>query len=379
VKIALVAPLERPVPPTKYGSIERIIYFIADLLSQRGHHVDLFASGDSKKDANYKLVPSLQTSILSDASLAGDAHAQRIMEYIGISNTIKYIDDSNYDIINNHSLSFLPFSQLIRDYTRRLVHSHHGILSLNGVKQLCLKYQDLYHVSLSFNQRKGLSALNFLANIYNGVDLTFFPYQEHKADQYSNMIFIGRIDAEKDPIAAIKAAIYTQKRLLIAAKTPENDAYFSQFAHFSHGDYINFLGEIEHESIRDYLSSAKLLLMPVQCEDACPVVPLEAMASGTPVVAFARGALPEQVRDGVTGFLVNQSEEHMQGDWIIKKTGVNGLREAIERMYALSEEKYIAMRRACRSHIQQNFSMEKMIDEYEKLYTDIAQQNILKR
>ncbi len=379
MKIALVAPLERPVPPTKYGSIERIIYFIADLLSQRGHQIDLFASGDSKKGVNYKLVPSLQTSILSDASLTGGAHAQRIMEHIGISNTIKYINDSGYDIINNHSLSFVPFSQLIRDYTHKVVHSHHGILSLKGGKQLCLKYRDLYHVSLSFNQRKGLSALNFLANIYNGVDLTFFPYQEHKADQYGHMIFIGRIDAEKDPIAAIKAAIYTQKKLLVAAKTPENDAYFSQFAHFSRSDFIAFLGEIEHESIRNYLSSAKLLLMPVQCEDACPVAPLEAMASGTPVVAFARGALPEQIRDGVTGFLVNQSEEHVQGDWIIKKTGVDGLREAIERIYALSEEEYIAMRRACRSHVQHKFSREKMIDEYEELYTEIVQRNILRR
>lgn len=98
---------------------------------------------------------------------------------------------------------------------------------------------------------------------------------------------------------------------------------------------------------------------------------IEAMACGTPVVAYARGSVPEVIKDGETGFIVNSSEEDKRGDWIVKKTGIEGLCEAVEKIYSMPEEQYRQMRRNCRTHVEKNFTVERMVGEYEKVYNQI--------
>ena len=119
----------------------------------------------------------------------------------------------------------------------------------------------------------------------------------------------------------------------------------------------------------DIFGSAKLFLFPTQWEESFGLVLLEAMACGTPVVAYARGAIPEIVADGVTGFVVNPSENDIRGDFVIKKTGKEGMREAIERIYAMNPTEYARVRLNCRAHIEKYFTVSRMVDEYEHLYT----------
>lgn len=98
---------------------------------------------------------------------------------------------------------------------------------------------------------------------------------------------------------------------------------------------------------------------------------IESMACGTPVVAFARGSVPEIIKDGETGFIVNPSDDDIRGNWIIKKTGIEGLCEAVERIYSMPEKQYLEMRKACRAHVEKHFTVERMVDEYEKVYEEI--------
>lgn len=118
---------------------------------------------------------------------------------------------------------------------------------------------------------------------------------------------------------------------------------------------------------------AAYFLYPVQWEEPFGLVFLEAMTCGTPVIAFARGAVPEIIVDGVTGFIINPSDDDIRGDWIIKKTGVDGLREAIERISSLSKVNYEKMRQACRKHVEENFTVEKMVENYEKVYKKVIE------
>ena len=104
------------------------------------------------------------------------------------------------------------------------------------------------------------------------------------------------------------------------------------------------------------------------------LVMLEAMACGTPIVAYARGSIPEVIEDGKTGFLVNNSQDDIRGNWIIKKTGVEGIKEAIDKIYSMSKDEYQKMRLACRNHIEKNFSVGKMVNEYKKVYQQIVSQ-----
>ena len=110
-------------------------------------------------------------------------------------------------------------------------------------------------------------------------------------------------------------------------------------------------------------------------EESFGLTLIEAMSCGTPVVAYAKGAIPEVIKDGITGFIINESEADIRGDWIIKKTGIEGLKEAIEKIYALPEKEYLAMRKACREHIEKNFTLEKMTQSYIEVYKKLIDLN----
>ena len=125
------------------------------------------------------------------------------------------------------------------------------------------------------------------------------------------------------------------------------------------------------EEIVSLMQKAKAFLMTINWEEPFGLVMIEAMACGTPVVAFARGSVPEIVKDGETGFIINPSDDDVRGDWIIKKTGFEGLCEAVNKLYSLSQEEYKQMRLACRKRVEERFTIEKMVEEYEKVYQDV--------
>ena len=134
---------------------------------------------------------------------------------------------------------------------------------------------------------------------------------------------------------------------------------------------IEYHGFIPRDKIGTFYGSSKLTLFPIQWEEPFGLVMIESMATGTPVIGFARGSVAEVIRDGETGFIINPSADDIRGNWIIKKTGIEGMIEAVKRIYSMPEAEYSNMRRNCRKHVEENFSIKHMVDEYEKAYNKI--------
>ena len=373
MKVALIAPVEETVPPRKYGGTEWIVYHIANGMGKKGHQVDLYASGDSDKEPLYNLIPVVPKSIRTLPEIGSDTKIRETTKLLALVDTIQMLKKQQYDVIHNHaSWRFLLFSSFLN---QKVVTTHHGPLSADYQNIVFKRNKDHYHVSISNNQRKDLPQLNFVNTIYNGIDLALFPFDENKIpDARSGMIFLARLSPEKGAIEAAKVAHMVKRKLLIAAKVDLVDqSYYEKCKPFIDNVYVTFRGEIGHDERSQLLQSARCLFVPIQWEEPFGLMFTEAMASGTPVITFARGSAPELIKDGETGFLVNSSDDMKRGNWIIKKTGIEGLCEAVERIYAMPEDQYRVMRKACRIHVTNNFTVEKMVDEYEKAYYKVLE------
>ena len=273
----------------------------------------------------------------------------------------------HYDIVHNHyGWRFLIFSDFIAS---KIITTHHGPLSFPYQNAVYLDHKDQAHVSISNNQRIDLPDLNYVATIYNGIDLRLFPFVDGKITTSSPMAFLARMNHEKGAIEAATVAQTTKRPLRVAAKVDKIDElYFEQFRPFIDNKLVFFEGEIDPVKRLNLLQSARCLLAPIKWEEPFGLMFIEAMSCGTPVITFARGSVPEIIKDGETGFIVSQSSELKRGEWITKKMGVDGLCEAVERIYSMPQDQYETMRRACRAHVEKNFTVEKMGDEYEKTY-----------
>jgi len=372
MKIALIAPLEESIPPKYYGGIEWIVYYLAHLLGKKGHEVDLYATGDSQKEEYYSLIPIVSEGLRTLAPYSHDSHLRESAKWLGIAKTIELISKKNYDIVHNHaSWRMLNFGNLI---TPRMITTHHGPLDQAYQKNIFLSYKEYPHVSISLNQRKDLPDLNYVKNIYNGTDIHEYTYLEDKNMVSNHMAFLARMSPEKGGIDAAIAAKKTNKILHVAAKVDQVDEpYFEKFKPYIDNKNVFFVEEISKLVKLKHIQTARCLIAPIQWEEPFGLMFTEAMACGTPVIAYSRGSAPEIILDGTTGYLVNQSSEYVRGDFTVKKTGVDGLREAIERIYAMPEEEYWQMRRNCRAHVEKHFTVERMVDQYEELYKEILQ------
>lgn len=371
MRIALIAPVEETVPPQQYGGTEWIIYAIAHGMGKKGHEVDLYAAADSKKENGYNLIPIVTQSLRSNPTFANHVKLRETGKLMAIADTIELIQKRKYDIIHNHaSWRFLTFANLLSGTP--IVTTHHMPLSIDYQRIVFSKHKDLPHISISNNQRRDLPDLHFVITIYNGIDINHYPISNNANLSRSNMLFLARMSPEKGAIEAASVASKLKKKLIVAAKVDEVDRpYFSEFKPLIDDNLVTFVGEIIFKRKLEYLQTAKLLLAPIKWEEPFGLMFTEAMVCGTPVVAFARGAAPEIIVDGKTGFLVNESNELRRGDFIVKKTGVDGLCEAVERIYSLNDQEYLQMRHGARKHVEEHFSNEKMVDEYEKVYQKI--------
>lgn len=369
MRIAIISTVEEPVPPQNYGAVEWITYHLAHGLGKRGHEVDLFASGDSKKEVYYNLIPVVPAHLNSIPEFSNNTKAKETAKLISTLKTLSILKNKKYDVINNHAgWNFPLFADFINP---KPITVHHAPLNLSYQRLIFNEHKDLRHIVLSNNQRKDFPELNVIATIYNGVDLNYYPYSENLSQQ-NNLVFLGRISEKKGAIDAAMVAQKLKKRLSIVARVNnDDDEYFRKFKPYVDNKYITFLGELPHLKTVNFLTNAKALIMPVAYEDPCPLVPLEAMACGTPVIAYAKGALPEQIVDNKTGFIINYSDSDIRGNWTIKKTGIEGLCEAVERIYTMPTDQYHQMRQDCRKHIEDHFTVKRMVDEYEKLYHQI--------
>jgi glycosyltransferase involved in cell wall biosynthesis len=369
LRIAQISPFEEQVPPPKYGGTELIVSYLTEGLIKRGHKVYLVASGDSITKA--KLFPVFPTAIRKSLpEREKGVQAREALKFIGLGKILEYLlYDLKVDIIHNHvGWRLLAFESIFKKTP--MVTTIHGPLDI-PLKQIVYgSFPNSYLVSISNNQRKPMPQLNYVATVYNGIDVKNFEFS-NKEGKY--LAFLARISPEKGPVQAIQIAKKSGLELKMAAKVDvvDKDFFEKKVNPLIDNKQIKFLGEVDHKTKVELLKNAKALLCPIQWEEPFGLFIIEAMACGTPVIAFARGSVPEIIKDGETGFIINSSPKDIRGNWIIKKTGINGMVEAVKKIYNMPEKEYQKMRYLCRKHVEKNFTAEKMVSEYEKVYYKI--------
>jgi glycosyltransferase involved in cell wall biosynthesis len=340
MKIAVVAPPEETVPPPKYGGIELVVFNIVESLVTLGHDVTLFASGDSKTSA--KLF-ALSDTPLRTQPRCKDLYLREAFKIMGIGKALRSLQDKEFDIIHNHiGWNLLPFSYLL---PAPVVTTLHGPLDVERQREVYGAYPDAAYVSISLSQRRPLPQLNYVANVYNGINTAIFPFSEKPQDYYA---FLGRMSPEKGPVEAITIAKKAGVKLKMAAKIDplDEDFFQNKVKPLIDNQQITFLGEVDHAGKIELLGNAKALIAPIQWEEPFGLFFVEAMACGTPVITMKRGSTPEIIIDGTTGFLCNDIDQAVS---------------AVSRVSNLD-------RRASYDHVQNNFSITAMTSGYLALF-----------
>jgi glycosyltransferase involved in cell wall biosynthesis len=339
MRIAVLSPPWFPVPPTGYGGIEWIVSLLADGLTDAGHEVTLFASGDSRTKATLSAVFAEAPSELIGRTQPDLRHVLAALERA-----------DEFDVINDHTG---PLGAALGELVDTpVVHTVHG--PLGGEPGAV--YESLSHVapsvgliSLSLNQRRPKPNLNWAANVPNALDLAHYPCQPHKGDY---LLFLGRMNHEKGAHRAVAVAMELGLPLKLAGKLrePREKAYFEEFVepHLGHG--IEFLGEVNHGTKVELLQNARATLFPIEWEEPFGLVMIESMACGTPVIATRRGAVPEVMEDGRGGVIVD--------DW-------RHIGAALEQADAIEPLE-------CRRYAEERFAPERMVGDYVRAYEAVA-------
>jgi len=269
----------------------------------------------------------------------------------------------------------LPLSSFVK---RPIVITMHYVLDTDYMRKYFSFYKDrpnVFFVSVSNAQRKLLPDLNYISTIYHGLDPSVFGFNESGGE---DLMWAGRMVPEKGADVVVDVAKRAGRGAkLFGIPRKEHGAWLQE-------KVLNKLNQgsramkISLETGRDrfqlipHYQTSKAFLFPISYEESFGLVLIEAMSCGTPIIAYAQGSIPEVVEDGKTGFVVNRSDEDIRGDWIIKKSGVEGLREAVDRIYAMSPDEYAEMRRACRERVMHHFTIERMTEEYLNVYKNLT-------
>jgi glycosyltransferase involved in cell wall biosynthesis len=299
MRIAQVAPLYEAVPPRFYGGTERVVANLTDALVQLGHDVTLFASADARTLAH--LWPVRDQAIrLDPAPLKSDLAAH-------LSQLAQVREQAHeFDIIHFHT-DIMHFP-MFEDLASRTVTTLHGRLDLKDLPEVYSRWRQFPLVSISDDQRRPLPQANWAATVHHGVQTSVFRFSP-RADGY--LAFLGRISPEKGPDRAIAIAKRVGLPLKIAAKVDRVDqAYFEDVVEPLLDDpLVEFIGEIGDHEKSDFLGGAEALLFPIDWPEPFGLVVIEAMACGTPVIAYARGSVREIVEHEVTGFIVEDEDQ----------------------------------------------------------------------
>jgi glycosyltransferase involved in cell wall biosynthesis len=338
MRIAQVAPLFESVPPALYGGSERVVSWLTEELMAMGHEVTLFASGDSKTAA--RLVPACPTALWRDDRCRETLpHHIRLLELV-------FRDVAQFDVIHFHC-DYVHFP-LVRRYGIPSVSTLHGSIHPNDLQPLLQEYSDIQLVSISDSQREPMPSANWVGTVHHGL-----PIDQHRFHPNGGeyLAFLGRISPEKGLEHAIEIARLTKHKLKIAAKIyPEDIPYFEHTIEpliLNNSSFIEFLGEVGGRAKEDLLGHAKALVFPVQWSEPFGLVMIEALATGTPVIGWRRGSVPEVIDDGKTGFVVD------------------GLDQAVTAVHRLGE----LSRSTCRQEFERRFTSQRMAQDYLRLYT----------
>lgn len=341
LRIAQVAPLWYSVPPEKYGGIERIISFITEELVKRGHDVTLFASGNSKTKA--KLHSVVEQNIYSMKVKWSDYW------WNSFNHSVAFENEKDFDIIHCHWEIMGAFFQKLTPM-RRGLYTFHNIPGKDSSKHKIYKYyEDTIKAIFISQSEKRNSKVKFKENwvVYNGIDISQFKFNPKPEDHF---IWIARICRAKGTKEAILAAKKAGVKLVLAGQLQDHHkSYFEKEIKPLLGPDIKYVGELSQDELSDFYGSAKGCLYPIDWEEPFGLIMAESMACGTPVLVYDRGSAREVIEDKKTGFIVNSEDE------LVKAMG------KIDQI----------KREDCRKRVEDNFTLETMVDEYEKVYYEI--------
>lgn len=335
MRIAQVAPLYESVPPRLYGGTERVVSWLTEKLVSLGHDVTLFASGDSVTNAH--LVPACKKALRLDPdSVDPIAHHVLMMEQV-------FARAHDFDLIHFH-IDYLHFSRARRQRIPCLT-TLHGRLDIPDLVPLYREFREMPVVSISDAQRAPLPWLNWMQTVHHGMPSDSLPFHGRPGEY---LAFLGRVSTEKGVDRAIEIAIKSQTKLKIAAKVDRADAsYFDREIKPLLGHpLVEFIGEIGNSEKGEFLGNATALLFPIDWPEPFGLVMIEAMATGTPVIAYPRGSVREIIREGVSGYVVKDVEQAVT---------------AVKRIPGIDREQ-------CRRHFEINFSDDRMAREYSEIY-----------
>lgn len=336
MKIAQVAPLYESVPPKFYGGTERVVSYLTEELVKLGHDVTLYASGDSQTSARLRSLCQGALRLEGGKLLSSLAHHLHLIETV-----VQEADE--FDVVHFH-LDYLPFSQ-IRRLLIPAVTTLHGRLDIPDLYPLFREFGDMRLISISDAQRDPMPWANWAATVYHGI-----PKDLHKPSfaPGSYLAFLGRISPEKRVDRAIEIARLAGMPLKVAAKIDDADRdYFeSEISDILVNSDVEFVGEIGEDEKTDFLGNAAALLFPIDWPEPFGLVMIEAMACGTPVIAFRGGSVEEILDDGVSGFVVESVDQAV---------------EALKRLSTLD-------RRGCYKRFLDRFTAQRMCEEYLAAY-----------
>jgi len=335
MRIAQVSPLIESVPPKHYGGTERIVSYLTEELVRLGHEVTLFASGDSVTNA--RLIAPCQRSLRKNEKCK-DPVAREVLL---VDHVLEHAGE--FDVIHFHT-GYLHFP-VCRCLSVPHLTTLHGRLDLPDLVPVFDRFRNEPLISISNAQRQPLAWANWQTTIYHGLRTDLFSFRRG-SDDY--LAFLGRISPEKGADRAIEIAKRVGIPLKIAAKVDRADRrYFKRVVEpLLNESYVEWVGEISDHQKNDFLGNAYALLFPIDWPEPFGLVMIEAMACGTPVIAYDRGSVPEVMDDGVTGFIVRELDEAA---------------EAVRRVRNLS-------RARCREVFDKRFTATRMANDYIHMY-----------
>ncbi|CAH1658960.1 Glycosyltransferase involved in cell wall biosynthesis [Hyphomicrobiales bacterium] len=342
LKIAQIAPLAECCPPRLYGGTERIVSFLTEELVRLGHDVTLFASGDSRTKA--KLVPCTDMALRLNPAVRDPIPYHMIM----LDQVRRRAEE--FDILHFHV--DVLHAPLISAFASRTVTTLHGRLDLPDLVPFYRAFPDIPLVSISDAQRQPMPPVNWVGTVPHGVPVDMLPFVDEPMGGY--LAFLGRISPEKRPDRAIAIAARSGVPLKIAAKVDKVDqAYWDEVIAplIAVHPNVTFIGEINDAQKPAFLGNARALLFPIDWPEPFGLVMIEAMACGTPVIAFGSGSVPEVIDDGVSGVIVHDVDEAV---------------EAVRHINHLS-------RRLVRETFMRRFTVEHMARAYVAIYRGLVE------
>jgi len=367
LKIAIFCTTTDTVPPSSkvIHAPLWLTYYIANILAEKGHDVSLIAAPKSKSKAKIinKEITDLKKNKtikqLIERNLIGTS--RRVMALNDQTALLDAYTSGEFDIVHAHTELALPIAAISKTPTLITYHSSYDEFYNKLFAYYKNNFDQINFNSLSNRHAKQAPDIKFIQSVHNGIDLKNFKFN---TSPKKDLLFVGRLIEEKGPDTAISVAKKIKLPIILIgekfAPKGNRENFWNNKIEKYFNKLIQYKGIQPYKKTQKYYQNSKILLFPDRWKEAFGLVMIESMACGTPVIAFNKGAVPEIVKHGITGYTVKNEKEMIQ---------------AVKKIYAMPKDEYIKMRYACRKHVEENFSIEKMVDNYEKLYYKILNKN----